>query len=71
MTAFPEEKITPLTTLQAPWGREVTLQAVEHDSGLKMLRVRIKEGRSRFTIFDLDAPTAAAWAEVMARWAAE
>ncbi len=71
MTAFPEEKVTPLTILQAPWGREITLQAVEHDSGLKMLRVRIKEGRARFTILDLDAPTAAAWAEAMARWAAE
>ncbi len=64
-----DETITPLATLAAPWNREVTLQAVEHASGLKMLRVRIKEGRARFTILDLDQPTAKAWAELMASWA--
>lgn len=64
-----DETVTPIATLAAPWHREVTLQAVEHASGLKMLRVRIKEGRARFTILDLDRPTAAAWAELMAKWA--
>jgi hypothetical protein len=34
-----------------------------------MLRVRIKEGRARFTILDLDAPTARAWAQTMLDWA--
>ncbi|MDA8231127.1 MAG: hypothetical protein M0006_07305 [Magnetospirillum sp.] len=66
---FPEEKTTPLATLAAPWGREISLQGVEHESGLKILRVRIKEGRARFTILDLDAPTAKAWGEAMMTWA--
>lgn len=65
----PEETVTTLATLAAPWSREVTLQAVEHDSGLRMLRVRIKEGRARFTILDLDATTATEWARVMREWA--
>ncbi len=69
MTDQPEETVTTLATLAAPWSREVTLQAVEHDSGLRMLRVRIKEGRARFTILDLDEPTATEWARVMREWA--
>ena len=68
-TFHTDETVTPIATLAAPWSREVTLQAVEHGSGMKMLRVRIKEGRARFTILDLDPPTAKAWAELMAKWA--
>ncbi|MGE5545901.1 MAG: DUF6967 family protein [Solirubrobacterales bacterium] len=66
---FAEENVTPLATLNAPWSREVSLSAVDHESGLRMLRVRIKEGRARFTILDLDPPTARAWAEAMLEWA--
>lgn len=66
---LPKEIISHLTTLNAPWSREVQLSAVDHESGLKMLRVRIKEGRARFTILDLDPPTARAWAETMLAWA--
>ena len=66
---LPVETITPLAVLQAPWSREITLQAVDHESGLKMLRMRIKEGKSRFTIIDLDAPTAMALAETLNTWA--
>jgi hypothetical protein len=35
---------------------------------MPMLRIRIREGR-RFTVFDIDAATAAAWAGHMSRWA--
>lgn len=68
---FAEEIITELATIQAPWHREVTLSSVDHESGLKMLRVRIKEGRARFTILDLDAATATQWGQAMLDWAAE
>lgn len=64
-----EEKIATLETIAAPWGREVTLQSVDHDSGLKMMRVRIREGRARFTILDIDARTASAWGQAMQDWA--
>ncbi len=52
----------------APYRREVVLQDVVHESGMRMLRIRIREGR-RFTILDIDAPTAEAWADMMTKWA--
>lgn len=67
---FAEETITPLAEIQAPWSREVSLSAIDHESGLRMLRVRIKEGRARFTILDLDARTAREWGQAMLDWAA-
>lgn len=66
---FPEETITPLQVIEAPWSREITLQAVDHESGLRMLRLRIKEGRARFTIIDLDERTARTLAGVLTEWA--
>lgn len=54
--------------IDAPYRREVLLQDVEHESGMRMLRIRIREGR-RFTILDIDAPTAEAWADIMTKWA--
>ncbi len=54
--------------LNAPYRREVVFQDVEHESGLRMLRIRIREGR-RFTILDIDKPTAEAWADILNAWA--
>ncbi len=62
------ETVSPLDEFAAPWNKQVTLQAVVHDSGLHMLRIRIKEG-TRFTVLDLDRETAARWAGAMAAWA--
>ncbi len=63
-----EETVTALDSFAAPWNREVTLQDVRHDSGLRMLRIRIKEG-ARFTVMDIDEETANRWAGAMADWA--
>ncbi len=63
-----DETVTELDSFPAPWGREVKLQAVLHESGLRMLRIRIKEG-SRFTVMDIDEETAERWATAMAGWA--
>lgn len=62
-----DETITRLERFQAPWGREITLDNVVHESGMRMLRVTVREGR-RFTIFDLDAPAAAHWGSAMTNW---
>lgn len=49
-------------------GQEIELQSVAFDTGgPEFLRVRIREGR-RFTVFDIDAGTAGAWAGAMAAW---
>ncbi len=63
-----DETVTALDEIAAPYGRKVTLEGVEHESGLRMLRIRIREG-SRFTIMDVDADTATRWGTVMSTWA--
>jgi len=62
------ETVTPLDDFPAPWNRAVTLQAVRHDSGLRMLRIRIREGK-RFTVMDIDEETARRWGRAMTDWA--
>ena len=61
------ETVTRLERFQAPYGREITLDDVVHESGMKMLRLTVREGR-RFTIFDLDAPTAAHFGSGLTKW---
>lgn len=56
--------------IDAPYRREIVMQDVQHESGLRMLRIRIREGR-RFTILDIDGATAAAWSAMMQDWRAE
>jgi hypothetical protein len=64
------EIVKQLDAFAAPYGREITLESVEHDSGLHMLRIRIREGR-RFTVMDIDADTAVHWSSAMGSWAGE
>jgi hypothetical protein len=63
--------LTPVARLRAPLGgQEIELQQVDWaHGGMSLLRVRIREGR-RFTVFDIDAATASAWADAMRQWAA-
>ena len=56
-----------LETLIAPFGREVRLDEVRFESGMRLLRVTIREGR-RITVLDVDAGTALAWARAMQLW---
>lgn len=65
-----EAVVTDIEQIEAPYRRLVLLQDVAHESGLKLLRIRIREG-TRFTILDLDAATAQRWAALMAQWAAD
>jgi len=60
---------TRLDTIAAPYGREVWLTEVDYESGMRLLRVTIREG-ARYTILDLDPPTAERWAQSMSAWAA-
>jgi hypothetical protein len=63
-------RITPLLKLHAPLGgQEIELQQLDLDSGgMSLLRTRIRE-RSRFTVFDIDPQTAAAWGDALLQWA--
>ncbi len=63
-----EEIKTRIATIEAPYRREVWLDDVQFESGMRLLRVTIKEGR-RFTQLDLDAATADKWGQIMLDWA--
>jgi len=51
-----QDSITDLEVINAPWNKTVTLQEVAYEGGMKMLRLRIKEGM-RFTDLELDSGT--------------
>jgi hypothetical protein len=63
------DKITSLDKFRVPIGnQEIELQQIEFEAGgVPILRLRIREHR-RYTIFDIDAVTAARWAEGMGAW---
>ncbi len=65
-----EETVSTLDQFAAPYGRSVRLEDVEYESGLRILRIRIQEGK-RFTVLDIDRPAAARWVEVMRAWACD
>jgi hypothetical protein len=65
-----DETVSELDRFDAPWNRQVMLQDVRHESGLRMLRIRIREG-TRFTVMDIDEDTAARWGRAMSDWAAD
>jgi hypothetical protein len=62
-----QENIEDLAKFKAPFGQEITLQNIMHESGLQMMRIRLKEG-SRFTIIDIDQKTAVKWGKVFESW---
>lgn len=64
------ESKTRIATVDAPYGRAVWLDDVRFDSGMRLLRVTVKEGR-RFTLLDLDAESAERFARVMLDWAGQ
>lgn len=60
--------VTDLESFRAPYGRDVRLQEYEYESGMRLLRVTIREGR-RITTLELDADTASRWGSSMMLWA--
>ena len=59
---------TRLTSIAAPYGREVRLDDVAYPSGMRLLRLTIREG-ARDTVLEIDSTTARDWADAMRRWA--
>jgi len=62
-----ESTVTKLDKFTAPYGREVTLENVEYENGMRVLRIHIREG-NRFTVMDINDSIARQWGEVMTEW---
>ena len=60
-----EAEVTDLGKIDAPWGKEIIVQVLHFRSGLNLARLRIREGR-RFTVLDLDEPTAGKISDLLA-----
>lgn len=52
----------------APYGQEIELRQIVHDSGINLLRVIIREG-GKYQSIDLDPATAYQWGRAMRQWA--
>lgn len=60
-----EAEVLEIGATMAPWGKELVAQTLHFESGLRIVRLRIREGR-RFTVLDVDAATAR-WIEMVFR----
>ena len=65
-----ETTVTRLDSFSAPYGKEVTLENVAYENGMRVLRIHIREG-NRFTVMDIDESTASNWGAAMADWVAQ
>ncbi len=63
-----ESTVTRLDNFTAPYGKEVTLENVAYENGMRVLRLHIREG-NRFTVMDIDDVTASNWGTAMLAWA--
>jgi hypothetical protein len=64
-----ESTVTHLDKFSAPYGKEVTLENVTYENGMRVLRIHIREG-NRFTVMDIDEDTASTWGTAMSDWVA-
>ena len=62
-----ETTVTRLDSFSAPYGKEVTLENVAYENGMRVLRIHIREG-NRFTVMDIDENTASSWGAIMTDW---
>ena len=65
-----ETTVTRLNNFSAPYGKEVTLENVAYENGMRVLRIHIREG-NRFTVMDIDDTTASNWGAAMCDWAGQ
>ena len=64
------ENLRELADYALPYSRKAELREFTYDSGMKMLRLVLREGK-RITQVDMDADTARAMAAEMLTWAEE
>jgi len=52
-----DAEVADIGRTDAPWGKDLLVQTIQYSSGMRIARLRIREGR-RFTVLDLDEATA-------------
>jgi len=62
--------VTELQKITAPYGRDIKLENVAYENGMRVLRIHIREG-NRFTVLDIDETTSADWGAAMLGWAGQ
>ena len=62
------EDLREIAAYELPYRRKAELKEFTYDSGMKMLRLVLREGH-RITQVELDADTAAALSDAMGDWA--
>lgn len=62
-----DKSITEIEVIEAPWNKTVTLQNIDYEGGMNMLRIRIKEGM-RFTDLELDPGTVEHLNQSLSTW---
>ena len=62
--------VKQLDKFTAPYGREVTLESVDYENGMRVLRIHIREG-NRFTVMDINGEIASRWGDAMNAWASQ
>ena len=65
-----DSKVTRLDHFTAPYGKEVTLENIAYENGVRVLRIHIREG-NRFTVMDVDESTASLWSAAMTDWVSQ
>jgi hypothetical protein len=63
-----EEEVNDLGKFDLPYGREVRIEEIVYEGGMKLLRLRFREGK-RHTVIELDPASAGQWANILGPWA--
>jgi uncharacterized protein DUF6967 len=60
-----DETVTDIAEIELPFGRRARLREIRHESGLRMIRLILREGR-RITQVDMDEASAAKLGQALA-----
>ncbi len=64
-----EDEVNDLGIIELPYGKEVRCEEIVYEGGMRLLRMRLREGK-RHTVIELDAGSAEAWGKTLGDWAA-
>lgn len=63
-----EDEVNDLGRIELPYGKEVRLAEIVYESGMRLVRMRLREGK-RHTVIEVDPASAAAWGKTLSDWA--